>query len=416
MLRVEEWIQIRAWARQGLSLTEIARRTGRDPKTIRKVLQAEQPATTRQPAPPRQTKLAPFHAYLEERLAQGCYNASVLLDELVARGYTGKHSQLRAFLQPFRAERRRQAEATVRFETAPGHQAQVDWGEFGTIYHPQLDRWQKLAGFVFTLGYSRACQLSFTVSEDLEHFLDAHLDAFAALGIPQEILYDNLKTAILGRRPDRTPIFPGRFLDFALYYGFRPRFCQPYRARTKGKVERGIRYVRDNFWPRVVTEVRAGTLDLTGLNARAVHWVETVALPRVHGTTHAVVAERLAEERPLLGTLAGRPRYDTSYQSLRRVGRDGRFSYRGQLYQVGLRHALTTVTVREPLSGPLGVCSSEGERVRWERVVRDAALPVVARVAVRREEPLALPVAPAAPVVETRPLQVYEEVAYASAR
>ena len=79
-----------------------------------------------------------------------------------------------------------------------------------------------------------------------------------ALGIPEQVLYDNLKTAILGRRQDGSPILPGRFLDFALYYGFTPKFCRPYRARTKGKVERAVGYVRQNFWVRVAAEVKAG--------------------------------------------------------------------------------------------------------------------------------------------------------------
>ena len=414
---MEDWIQIREWSRQGVSLTEIARRSGHDPKTIRKVLRSELPALSRQPAPPRPTKLAPFHAYLDERLAQGCDNASVLLDELVARGYTGKHSQLRAYLHPFRLARRRQAEATVRFETAPGQQAQVDWGEFGSLYDLQQERWQKLHGFVFTLGYSRALFLRFTVSEDVEHFLDAHLGAFAALGIPHVILYDNLKTAILGRAPDGTPCFPGRFLDFALYHGFQPRFCQPYRPRTKGKVERSIRYVRDNFWPRVQVAVQAGTLDLAGLNTAATQWVETVALQRVHGTTHTLVAARLTEEQPHLGTLTGRAPYDTSYHSLRRVGRDGRFSYRGQLYQLGLRHALTTVTVRESLSDALQIDGADGERLRWTRVERTALLqPLPEPSAKVPQDATALtPTAAAGPTIPVRDLRVYEEVARGAA-
>src|SRR5439155_2053396 len=113
---------------------------------------------------------------------------------------------------------------------------------------PREERWRKLYGFVFTLGYSRAQYLEFVLSCDMEHFLKCHLGAFAALGIPETVLYDNLKTGILGRRPDGTPLLPGRFADFALTYGFTPRFCQPYRPRTKGKVERTVGYVRQNFW------------------------------------------------------------------------------------------------------------------------------------------------------------------------
>jgi transposase len=414
VLQLEEWIQIRELGRKGVSVSEIARRTGRDPKTVRKALRQESP----QPRPPTWKgdggKLAPYRDYLAQRVEQGCLNAVVLLEEVVARGYAGKVSILRDFLRPLRRELVRQREATVRFETGPGEQAQADWGEFGKIWDAGGGRWRKLYGFVFTLGYSRAQYLTFTTSCDLEHFLECHLGAFEALGIPEQVLYDNLKTAILGRRPDGSPVFPGRFLDFALYHGFTPKFCRPYRARTKGKVERGIGYVRANFWVRVAHEVAAGALDLAGLNERAGQWVEGVANARRHGTTEEVVAVRLAEEQPLLGRVAARPRYDTSYQSLRRVGRDGRLSYRGQLYQVPLRHALSTVRVSEGLDGRLTLRSGEGVVLVGLPVTAGAPAGRPARSEPVTEGGLPLLIAGAAPVVEARDLAVYEEVGRAS--
>lgn len=396
-------------------MSEIARRTGRDPKTVRKALRQERPRPRPSTWKEGEGKLTPYGDYLRQRVEQGCLNAVVLLEEIAARGYTGKVSILRDFLRPLRQELVRQREATVRFETGPGKQAQVDWGEFGVIWDAAAARWRKLDGFVFTLGYSRAQWLGFTTSCDLEHFLDCHLQAFEALGIPEQVLYDNLKTAILGRRPDGSPVFPGRFLDFALYYGFTPKFCRPYRGRTKGKVERGIGYVRGNFWVRVAAEVAAGALDLAGLNERAREWVERVANVRRHGTTEEVVSVRLAEEGPLLGRLDARPRYDTSYQALRRVGRDGRLSYRGQVYQVPLRHALSTVRVSESLDGRVTLRSAEGavlvglpvtatgvpaDRPRPARAAAEGGLPLLG--------------AGAAPVVEARDLAVYEEVGRAS--
>jgi hypothetical protein len=313
----------------------------------------------------------------------------------------------------------RRREATERFETGPGKQAQVDWADFGRIYDSGEGRWRRLYGFVFTLGYSRAMHLEFTTCADMEHFLACHIGAFGALGIPETVLYDNLKTGILGRRSDGSPIFPGRFLDFALYYGFAPHFCKPYRARTKGKVERGIGYVRGNFWVRVGEEVRAGRLELAGLNGRASEWVEIVANRRVHGTHGQVVAERYAEEAPLLGGVHGRPPYDTAYRSIRRVARDGRFSYRGRLYQLGLVHALSEVEVAESLQGQLTVRSGAGQllRVRAVELSSPLARPVIAkrgpRVADGGEGLLRLLCQ--AEEVELRDLAVYEEVAHAAA-
>lgn len=417
---MEAWLTIRELARQGVSQLEIARRTGRDPKTIRKVLQADHPVVARRATTGRTTKLTPFHDYLLSRTAAGCWNAVVLADEVRSQGYAGGLTRIRDFLRPLRQEQRRQREATVRFETAPGHQAQVDWGHFGRIWDRTASRLRPLSGFVFTLGYSRAQHVVFTTSMDTEHFLACHLAAFAALGIPDQILYDNLKTAILERHTDGSPILPGRFADFALYYGFTPAFCQPYRPRTKGKVERGIRYVRQNFWPRVSDDVTAGTLDLPTLNERAGVWVATVAHPRVHGTTGEVVAARLLREQPLLGQLDARPRYDIAYEHLRHVSRDGRLSYQGRLYAVPLRYALATMTVRQSLDGVLTLLTPEGRRLPTVLVEteREPALPPIRPMArtVAHPEACLLPLLAGArpPVVPVRDLAVYEEVADAA--
>lgn len=418
MLSVDEWIAIRDLERRGVSVSEIARQTGRDRKTVRKVLTAEAPQVGRRPARGRTSKLDPFREYLDRRVAEGCLNGNVLLDELRARGYRGKISILRGILTPLRQELRRQREATERYETGPGKQGQVDWGEFGKIWMPDEERWRKVYGFVFTLGYSRAQYREFVVSCDLEHFLACHLNAFEALGIPEKMLYDNLKAGILGRRPDGSPILPGRFADFALYHGFLPTYCQPYRPQTKGKVERGVGYAKQNFWVRVAAEVASKEIDLDGLNARARAWTGGVANVRVHGTHGEVVAIRYAREADQLGKLDAHPRYDVAYQSVRRVGRDGRLSYRGQFYQVALTHALSEVGVRESLSGEVTLRTREGAVLR-----PTGGMPPVGQVAPGPGDtssacgPVRLPhlrlVTREAPVVETRDLAIYEEVARA---
>lgn len=417
MLKVEEWLSIREMAKQGVSISEIGRRTGRDRRTVRKVLAEAAPEVHRRIERPRVSKLEPFRDYLIRRLEEGCGNAVVLMEEIGRQGYSGKISILRGFLGAIKQDLAHKEEATKRFETAPGKQAQADWGEFGRIWDASEGCWKKLYAFVFTLAYSRAIYLEFTTSADMEHFLGCHLNAFAALGIPETVLYDNLKTAILGRRLDGSPIFPGRFLDFALYYGFTPRFCQPYRARTKGKVERTIGYVRGNFFVRVAPELRVRELDLAGLNERAGRWVAEVANLRVHGTHGEVVSERLAREIPLLGRIDVRPRYEVAYRSLRRVSRDGRFSYRGSLYQVGVRHSMRELWVDESLDGKLKVHSREGAVVHYEPVVEDEAAAVLSRPRgeEKHEAGGAVLRFPAREVlVQTRDLSVYEEVARAA--
>jgi transposase len=233
MLSVDDWIHIRDLAHKGISVSDIARQTGRDRKTIHKVLTEKAPQTQRSASSQRASKLDPDRAYLQQRIAEGCLNGAVLLEEISRQGYSGKISIVRGMVTPLRQEQTRQREATERFETTPGKQAQVDWAKFGRIWVPEVAAWQVLNAFLDTLGYSRAAYLEFVTCCDMEHFLDCHLNAFGALGIADSLLYDNLKTGILGRRPDGTPIFPGRFLDFALAHGFTPKFCRPYRARTK---------------------------------------------------------------------------------------------------------------------------------------------------------------------------------------
>lgn len=416
---MEEWIRVREMARQGVSLSEIARQTGHDRKTIRKVLSGEEPRLVRRPAKPRGSKLDPFRDYLLARLAEGCTNGAVLLEEITRLGYSGKSTVLRDFLAPLRQERRRQQEATQRFETGPGKQAQVDWADFGRIWDEGEGRWRRLHAFIFTLGYSRAQYLEFTTGCDMEHFLACHQGAFAALGIPEAVLYDNLKTAILGRHADGSPICPGRFLDFALYHGFSPKFCRPYRARTKGKVERAVGYVRQNFWVRVAAEVKAGQLSLAMLNERARAWTQDVANERLHATHEQVVRLRYAEEEGLLTKLGTRAPYDTAYRTLRRAGRDGRLSYRGRIYQLALGHALATVQVEESLAGALRFRAQDGALLRAQLVLRGEPCLRPEPTALRSTEQvmaggLLRLLSQALPEVQTRDLGVYEEVARAA--
>jgi transposase len=198
MLSVEEWITIRELNRHGVSVSEIARRTGHDWKTVRKAVEASAPQLARKPAEGRASKLDPFREYLAQRVAQGCLNGGVLLEELRQRGYTGKISILRGILTPLRQEQRRAREATERFETGPGKQAPVDWGEFGTIWVPREGRWRKLDGFVFTLGYSRAQYLEFVVSCAMEHFLNCHLGPSRPWGFPRPCSTTTSRPASLG--------------------------------------------------------------------------------------------------------------------------------------------------------------------------------------------------------------------------
>jgi transposase len=193
-------------------------------------------------------------------------------------------------------------EPVVRFETPPGHQAQVDFA------HCQLP-WGRRFALLVVLGYSRLLWVRFYPRQDLPTLQLGLAECFTAWGgVPRELLFDQMKSVLT--RDDR--LAGGGLLTnlecqrFAAHYGFRLRVCRPYRARTKGKVERPIRYLRESFlYGRTF-------LSDADLNAQVAHWLATVANPRVHGTTGAVPALRFAtEEQPVLQPLPARP-----YQSL----------------------------------------------------------------------------------------------------
>ena len=413
MLDVEERFVIRELHREGVSISEIARRTQRDRKTVRQVINGSL-APERKPRARRKRKIDPYIPYLLERIEAGVLNARKLYGEIIELGYPGKETQVRSFVQPYR--KREPSQATVRFETEPGQQAQVDWAHFGYIDHDGKRR--RLYAFVMTLGWSRAMYLEFTVSAQMAWWLRCHVHAFRYLGgVPREILHDNLKTAVLSRIGDGTPRWHPGYLDFAEYYGFTPRACRPYRAQTKGKVESGIRYVRGNFWPGLQF------VDLDDLNRQALGWLNNVANVRLHGTTGEVPFDRLPNEKLTLDP--GRPDYDTTLVAYRRVSRDCFISYEGNLYSVPAAYAGQRLMVKVTEENQLAALNPEGEIVAWHRLATGTHQRIVVtahyqdlhisnngsgrtdavQVAAANVAPLPWPDAPS---VEVRPLAAYQ--------
>jgi transposase len=341
--------------RQGLSITQIAAHTGFSRRTIRKYL--TEPATPWYgPRAPRPTKLDAFHGYLEGRLQAGVWNAKVLLREIQERGYTGGYTALKDYLKP---QRREAAVVAVRrFETPPGHQAQMDWGHLGAVQ--EEGRTRKLSGFVLTLGYSRAMYADLATDQTLRTLLRLHEAAFLALGgVPREILYDWMKTVASGTDERGEVRWQPQFLDFARYWGFVPRLCRPYRPQTKGKTESGVGYVRNIFLAGCQPD------DLAGTRGQLLAWTARVAHQRVHGTTHRVVAEAWEEERPHLLPVAGRRPYPLVIQQVRRVAPDAYVAYGTNRYPVPWRVAGREVFVRE-VEGFLEIVREEETLARHE--------------------------------------------------
>jgi transposase len=329
---VRDLVELR---KQGLSITEIGRLKGYSPNTVRKYLRDPR-VPVYGPRAARPSKLDAHRAYLEGRLKGGVWNATVLLRELRGRGYTGGYTILKDYLAPLREAAR--VAATRRFETAPGEQAQVDWGHVGTLVIDGVE--VSLWAFVLTLGHSRAMFAEIVTAQDLGCLLRLHEAAFLALGgVPAELLYDNMKTVVTGYDDRGEAVPQSVFADFARHWGFRVRVCRPYRPQTKGKVESGVGYLKKSF----LCGRAASSLD--DLRTQLQEWTAEVAHRRVHGTTHRVVAEALAEEQAHLGPLA--TPYPYVPEETRRVSSDCYVEFRTNRYSVPWTAAGRRVTIRD---------------------------------------------------------------------
>jgi len=428
-------MQIKLMEKDGAQKTEIARRLGVCRQTVYNHLNRTEAFP--KPRARRRSKLDEHMSYIRDRLEDFDLPATVLLGELRARGYTGKLTILRSVVRAVKNDLVQRV--TERFETRPGRQAQIDWGECGTIcVDGEL---KKLYLFVMVLGYSRMMYAHFTTSSKQPVLLACLVRAFAALGVPMEILVDNMKQAV-----DQHDMSTGtvrwnkNFLDFAEHHGFLPVASPPYWPRVKGKVERGIGYVKTSF-----LEGRRFT-SLDDLNRQLQVWLDTVANVRVHGTTGARPIDRFAEELKHLHPLAAMPAYDTRTLEIRQVPPDSHISFGAVRYSVHPKTVGRTVTVRaegenvgDPFTVYLGseVVASHRRRAKGSpavtlsdhaEAIRALTRGQAARAYARRGgQPHFLQVATpeqvhaldqlhrAYPVVEARPLSVYDDLLRAGA-
>jgi len=385
----EDFMTIQALIERGVYICDVARQLGVHPKTVSRAL-----ARGGAPAPPklrRRSILDPFRAQVDALLGEGVWNAQVILREIEAQGYSGKSSVLRAYIQPKRALRA--VRATVRFETEPGRQMQSDWGSVWTIIAGER---QHVHFCLNTLGYSRRFHFWCTDSEDAEHTYEGIVRSLEWFGgVTREVLVDNQKSAVLEHGSDGVRFNP-RFLDLAGHCGFRPRACKPARPQTKGKDERMVGYVKQNFFVRY----RAFE-SWAHLNQLAEQWLREEADQRFHGTVREVVAARFERERPALGPLP-RSRYDTSYWQLRQAGADAYIEVRGNRYSLPASLSGQRVSIRIGLDGQLAIYHAD------QLVARHGLRPAGQGWVTTPEHHQALW---SAVQVERRPLAIYEEVA-----
>ncbi|MCZ4317340.1 IS21 family transposase [Comamonadaceae bacterium G21597-S1] len=284
-------------ARRGESIRAIAKEFGCSRNTVRRYLR-EPTAQRYGPREPRTGKLDAFKPYLMQRIEQAkprWIPATVLLREIHQRGYQGGISMLKMWLAP---HKKSEPEPLVRFETAPGKQMQAD---FTTIRRGR----DPLLALVATMGYSRASFVKFTNSEDAGTLCTGLAEAFDYFGgVPEHVLFDNTKSVVITRDAYGEGLhrWNDELKGLAERCGFVPRLCRPYRAKTKGKVERFNSYLKSCFVVPLAASVQAAglTLDVAIANAHVRRWLDDVANARVHRTTHAIPQQLLAQERAVM--------------------------------------------------------------------------------------------------------------------
>lgn len=285
MLILEQVMTIEILHQQGYSQRAIARELGLSRNTVKKYLAKQGQAKRVRVKAVKQQKLDAHKGYLQSRIQAAKPDwipATVLWEEIKAQGYHGGISRLRDYLREFKGLT---VEPIHRFETAPGKQMQVDWAVFRRS-HPRL------SALIATLGFSRMAYVEFVDNERLETLLLCLHHAFEALGgVPQDILFDNMKTVVIERHGYGAGVhrFQAGLWDFAKHYGFKPTLCQPYRAQTKGKVERFIRYLRESFYVPLRASLAHVNLqvDKQTANEKVKHWLAHTANCRLHATLNA---------------------------------------------------------------------------------------------------------------------------------
>ena len=321
MISRETRIMIRHQVNQGESKAIVARRLGVSRQTVYNHLGKSEQLTGEQST--RASKLDPYKNYVSQRLERFDLPATVLLREINQQGYAGGITIRKDFVRPLKYEKVRTL--TRRFETEPGRQAQVDWGECGTITFEGVRR--KLYVFVFVLGFSRMLFAKFTTSTKRPVFHRCLQEAFAELGIPEELVIDNMKQAVEAHTADGVK-YAAEFLDFCEHHDVVPAATPPYWPRAKGKVERGVGYLKRSF-----LEGRSFT-DLDDLNRQLAHWLDTVANVRVHGTTARVPVESYRAEQSALRQFESVPHFDTRPSELRKVHTDSHIRFENVFYSV----------------------------------------------------------------------------------
>lgn len=363
MVTQQEWAEINNLLAKGLSVPKVSEICSRTTATIYRLISSNGPKSRKEENSSKPICLSRFEGLLKKKIRLGIVNGKKLLYELRRAGYNGSYSTLNRYLKadfsnlitankrftPFKNKRNKNLKnykRSIRFETRPGEQSQVDWGSFGKIIVNNEE--EKLYAFILILSYSRVSYIEFVIRQSLPTLIQCHINAFKSLGIPEEIVYDNMRTVVIRR--DRLP--PGinvihykpEFLDFAKHYGFTVKACPPYWPRAKGKVEATVKFLRNNFMQGM--KYGRDFQSLADLNQKVKIWVKE-QVNRIHGTTGVKPADRFKEEKLFLRSFNEVKPYQFSSFEERMCTKDAMVNYKYNFYSVPDNYARKKVFVRE---------------------------------------------------------------------
>jgi transposase len=333
MISYEQFCHIKQLQEERLRPGQIAAKMGLSNRTVRKWINR---STFQQRLPGmRPSKLDPFKDEIVGLLERHPYSATQVFQRIRDEGFTGGYTIVKDYVRKIRPKRQ-PAYLTLNF--APGECAQVDWGSYKSIAVENTTR--RLSFFVMVLCHSRMMYVEFTVSQTMEHFLGCQHRAFEFFGgVPEKVMVDNLKSAVLQRITGEAPVFNPRYLDFAGHYGFRIVPCGVRKGNEKGRVENAVGYIKKNFLNGL------DATDFKLINPAARLWMDTVANVRIHGVTKKKPVDVFAEEAGVLSPLPAFP-YDTGMVHQVRASKQFRVTLDTNRYSVPAEYAGRRLTMK----------------------------------------------------------------------
>jgi len=334
MIDYETYMKIKSYhEKDGLNCNQIAAIMGLTFKTVNKWLNEKRYHMRKSTC--RSSKLDPFKNQILQMLEKYPYSAAQIFLRIKDNGFDGGSTIVKDYVRKIRPPK---TKAYLKLSFSPGECAQVDWGSYGSVNVGSTRR--RLSFFAMVLCYSRMMYVEFTVSQTMEHFLACHQNAFDFFGsVPNKIMVDNLKSAVLKRIIGQAPVFNPRYLDFANHHGFAIVACNVRAGNEKGRVENGVGYVKKNFLAGLDIP------DFGAIHPAASHWLETVANVRIHGETRQKPVELFEKERSFLNAVPANI-FDVATVSQIRASSQFRITVDTNRYSVPAEYAGARLTLK----------------------------------------------------------------------